>query len=172
MSTIAIPSLEDIVLISYLDESGDISQEFAGKIGVYAIFDRDRNLQYVGISRDIAASLRLHMVRVPALCHWVKVTTVEKPSRTVLSEIQTTWLAGQTVDTELWEQPFDCRKLITDDEKHQLEQALNEAEQEKILKNLARRVEKDILAQLAANGVKFDVRFNPKLKSIGVLDIK
>jgi len=167
-----IPALSEIVIAPYLDQLGDISAEYIGKIGVYAIFDRDLILQYVGISRDIATSLRLHIVRAPDLCYWVKVTTVEKPSRTFLSEIQTAWLAGQTVDAELWEQPLDCRKLMTDREKLDLTKTLGEVEEEKVLKNVARRVEKEVLELLAARGVKFDVRFNPKFKSSGILDVK
>lgn len=167
-----IPPLAEIPFLPYLDESGNISPELDGKIGVYAIFDADKCLQYVGISRDIASSLKLHIVRVPSQCHWLKFTTVAKPSRTVLSEMQATWLDGATVDTDLWDQPLDCRRLMNDDEQHQLEQAINEVEQEKVLKNVARRVEKDILAQLSDRGVAFEVRFNPKRKSEGILDIK
>ena len=167
-----IPSLAEIPFVPYLDESGNILPDLEGKIGVYAIFDADKCLQYVGISRDIASSLKLHIVRVPSQCHWLKFTTVAKPSRTVLGEMQEAWLDGLTVDINLWEQPLDCRRLMNDDEKHQLEQAINEVEQEKVLKNVARRVEKDILAQLGDRGVAFEVRFNPKRKSEGILDIK
>ncbi|WP_019498276.1 GIY-YIG nuclease family protein [Pseudanabaena sp. PCC 6802] len=167
-----IPPLTEIPFAPYLDESGNISPALEGKIGVYAIFDADKCLRYVGISRDIASSLKLHIVRVPSQCHWLKFTTVTKPSRTVLSEIQAAWFDDLTADTDLWEQPLDCRRLMNDDEKHQLEQAINEAEQEKVLKNVARRVEKDILAQLAERGAAFEVRFNPKRKSEGILDIK
>lgn len=167
-----IPPLAEIPFAPYLDESGNISPDLEGKIGVYAVFDADKRLRYVGISRDIASSLKLHIVRVPSQCYWLKFTTVTKPSRTVLSEMQAAWLDGLTVDTELWEQPLDCRRLMNGDEKHQLELAINEAEQEKVLKNVARRVEKDILAQLSDRGAAFDVRFNPKRKSEGILDIK
>ncbi len=84
-------ALNDRQFLPYLDPSGDISADFVGKIGVYA---SDRTLQYVGISRDIASSLRLHMVRVPDCCHWLKIETIDKPSRTILSEIQGLWLSS------------------------------------------------------------------------------
>ncbi|CAN1210570.1 GIY-YIG nuclease family protein [Tumidithrix helvetica PCC 7403] len=173
--TDSIPALAELPFLPYLDEAGGISADLAGKIGVYAIFDRDRTLQYVGISRDIAASLKLHMVRVPDRCHWVKVTTVTKPSRTVLGEMQATWLGDKVLtseEQELWDQPLDCKKQMTEAEKQLLAEALNEGEQEKILKNVARRLEEGILTQLKARGIGFDVRFNPKLKSAGILDIK
>jgi hypothetical protein len=170
--TDSILPLTEIPFVSYLDPTGNVTSDLEGKIGVYAIFDAKKSLQYVGISRDIASSLKLHIVRVPSQCHWLKFNTVAKPSRTVLSEMQTAWLGDLAIDTELWEQPLDCRRLMTNDEKHQLEQAMNEAEQEKVLKNVARRVEKDVLAQLADRGIAFDVRFNPKRKSEGILDVK
>jgi hypothetical protein len=173
--TDSIPALSALTFLPYLDESGVISADLAGKIGVYAIFDRDRSLQYVGISRDIAASLKLHVVRVPDRCYWVKATTVTKPSRTVLGEMQSAWLGDKILtveELELWEQPLDCKKLMTDAEQKLLAAALNEGEQEKILKNVARRIEVGILTQIEARGVGFDVRFNPKLKSAGILDVK
>jgi hypothetical protein len=170
--TDSIPPLTEVPFVPYLDPTGNISADLEGKIGVYAIFDAEKSLQYVGISRDIASSLKLHLVRVPTQCHWLKFTTVTKPSRTVLSEMQAAWLGDLAVDAELWEQPLDCRRLMTDAEKQQLEQAMNESEQEQVLKNVARRVEKDVLAQLAARGIAFEVRFNPKRKSEGILDIK
>jgi len=168
-------SLADRQFLPYLDESGDISPDLVGKIGVYAIFDRDRTLQYVGISRDIASSLRLHIVRVPDRCYWLKIETVTKPSRTILGEIQESWLQGSDItpeQQELWDQPLNCRKFMTDAEKYDLSQATNESEEEKVLKNLARRIEKEILEHLAARGVKFEVRFNPKRKNEGILDVK
>ncbi len=167
--------LESLPFVPYLDASGNILAEFAGKIGVYAIFNADKSLEYVGISRDIATSMKLHLVRVPDRCCWVKVATVEKPNRTLLSAIQTNWMDGKVLDPamqERWDQPLNCQKLMTDAERQQLAEALSEGEQEKILKNVARRVEKEILEHLTARGIGFEVRFNPKLKSAGILDVK
>ena len=42
----------------------------------------------------------------------------------------------------------------------------------KLIKNVARRVEAEILLQLQARGVKEEIRFNPKLKENGLLDLK
>ncbi|AFY68423.1 hypothetical protein Pse7367_0105 [Thalassoporum mexicanum PCC 7367] len=169
------PTITDQSFLPYLDESGDIAPELAGKIGVYGIFDADRNLQYVGISRDIATSLRLHLVRVPDRCHWLKVATVDKPSRTLLREIQTSWQGDLELaeeDRQLWEQPLDCKKLMTEAEQEQLSNTILDIEIERILKNVARRVEKEIMAKIEARGAKFAIRFNPKRKAEGILDIK
>jgi hypothetical protein len=40
------------------------------------------------------------------------------------------------------------------------------------LKNVARRVENEILSLLKARGVTEEIRFNPKLKTSGLLDLK
>ncbi len=178
-------ALADIDFLPYLDTSGNISADLAGKIGVYAIFSDDYQLQYVGISRDIATSLKLHIVRVPHLCHFLKITTISKPSRTDLLEIQTAWQkhgsglnsennsgANSNIDSELWEQPLNCQRFITPAEEADFANTTNEFEQEQVLKNLARRIERDILKQLEIRGVGFEVRFNPKLKSQGILDLK
>jgi hypothetical protein len=44
--------------------------------------------------------------------------------------------------------------------------------QSKILKNAARRVESQILSELESRGVQMQIRFNPKLKEKGLLDLK
>jgi len=41
--------------------------------GVYAVYDKSDELQFVGISRNIAASVSAHLKSVPELCGSVKV---------------------------------------------------------------------------------------------------
>jgi len=48
----------------------------------------------------------------------------------------------------------------------------DEIAKDKLLKNVARRVENEILSQLKARGVTEEIRFNPKLKTSGLLDLK
>ncbi|MGB3757948.1 MAG: GIY-YIG nuclease family protein, partial [Rivularia sp. (in: cyanobacteria)] len=79
MITENIPELTSLEFIPYIDENGQLPEQFQGKIGVYAIFDRDKNLQFVGYSRDVFLSLRQHLVRQPEFCYWVKVETIERP---------------------------------------------------------------------------------------------
>ncbi len=44
--------------------------------------------------------------------------------------------------------------------------------QVKLLKQVARRVEAKILEELKTRGVQTEIRFNPKLKENGLLDLK
>jgi len=50
--------------------------------------------------------------------------------------------------------------------------AIDELGKSKVLKNVARRIEEEILAVLKARGVNTQIRFNPKLKEAGFLDLK
>jgi hypothetical protein len=171
-------SLESIDYIPYLDEEGQLPGQWQGKIGVYAIFDAAQRLQLVDYSRDIFLSLKQHMVREPEGCYWVKVHVIERPNRTELTEIQAAWITsngetpvGNGTAQALWHDSIDCRPLMTIEEQEKFA-ALDELGQGKLLKQLARRIEAEIMERLKIRGVKAEIRFNPKLKDQGLLDLK
>ncbi len=173
-----IPNLTQLNTISYLDETGLVPQYLDGKIGVYAIFDAEQLLQYVGYSRNIYLSLKQHLVRQPQRCYYLKVKTIDRPSRTILEEIKTAWIAengsipaGNAAEENQWNQAIDVKPLMTETEKTEYEQ-LDELGQDKLLKKVARRVESQILEFLKQRGFQEEIRFNPKLKSSGLLDLK
>lgn len=176
-----ISSLASLESFSYLDDSGTLSEvPFQGKVGVYAIFDRDRVLQFIGYSRDIYLSLKQHLIRQPHNCYWIKFETISRPSRTILETIKEAWIAengstppGNDADEAKWTQPIDVRPLMTDEERTAYDNAAGEElAQMKLLKKVSRRVEADILEQLKSRGVQMELRFNPKLKETGLLDLK
>jgi hypothetical protein len=171
-------SLASLEYQPYLTTDGYLNEDVAGKIGVYAIFDRDRSLVYVGYSRDVYLSLKQHLIRQPQNCHWVKLQTIARPSRTVLAEIASAWIAengttpvGNDTEQALWTEPIDANPAMTEAEKAQYQQS-EESKQIKIRKQVARRVEAQILEQLSDRGVAMEIRFNPKLKEKGLLDLK
>ncbi|NEP76679.1 MAG: GIY-YIG nuclease family protein, partial [Okeania sp. SIO2G5] len=93
--------------------------------------------------------------------------------------IQTAWIAengdrppGNGADKEQWTQPIDAKLKMTEQERALYAAASSEVEQAKVLKNIARRVEAEIKAVLEQQGVKEPVRFDPKLKEQGLLNIK
>lgn len=88
-----ISSLSSLEYIPYIDDSGQLPEQFQGKIGVYAIFNQAKGLQFVGYSRDVYLSLKQHLVRQPEHCYWVKVQTIERPSRTILENIEKAWIS-------------------------------------------------------------------------------
>jgi len=173
-----IPALSDLDYIPYLDEGGNLPESLSGKIGVYAIFDQNKTLQLVNYSRDIYVSLKQHLVRQPQSCYWLKVETIERPNRTRLETIRKAWIEengdippGNGQDEAIWNQPIDAKKAMTDEDKATYNKS-EELGKIKLLKKIARRVEAEIVEQLNARGVQAEIRFNPKLKEQGLLDLK
>lgn len=173
-----IPTLKSLEYLPYLDDNGCLGENTHKKIGVYSIFDRERQLQFVGYSRDIYLSLKQHLVRQPHACYWLKIETIDRPSRSILEEIKQAWIKengaippGNADKEAIWTQPIDAKVTMTESEKAQYQQN-EELGQIKILKKVARRVEENIKEQLKARGVNMDIRFNPKIKEQGLLDLK
>ena len=173
-----IPSLASLDYVPYLDDTGHLPAQLQKKIGIYAIFDNSQNLQLVNYSRDIFLSLKQHLVRQPDSCHWLKVKTIDKPQRSVLENIRDAWIAengtvpvGNGTDAAKWTEPIDAKLAMTVEER-ETHAASDELGQRKLLKNIARRVEGEIFTRLEHRHVKEEIRFNPKLKEKGLLDLK
>lgn len=173
-----LPSLKNLEFISYLDEKGEIPELYQGKIGVYAIFNQDKILQLVGYSRDIFLSLKQHLVRQPLECYWLKIETIDRPSRTILESIKQQWIKengeiplGNAEGEDQWLKAIDVKPLMTEEEKATY-QKIEEIAQIKLLKKVARQRETEIIDILDKRGVKMEIRFNPKLKEQGLLDLK
>lgn len=175
-----ISSFASLDYIPYLDAEGYLPSQLQGKVGAYAIFDQDKTLQFVGYSRDIYLSLRQHLVRQLQLCHWLKVQVIDRPSRTTLETIKASWIAengsvpaGNQIETSKWDQPIDVKAAMTPEEyADYTNPAKDEQAQRKTLKHAARRIEAEILAALESRQVQEAIRFNPKLKDSGLLDLK
>ncbi|NEO30321.1 MAG: GIY-YIG nuclease family protein [Symploca sp. SIO3C6] len=173
-----IPSLTALEYIPYVDDTGNLPENLQREIGVYAIFDQDKKLQLVNYSRDIYISLKQHLVRQPQSCYWLKVETIKRPNRSQLEVIRDAWInenaaipVGNGSEQALWNQPIDAKPEMTDEERLSYEQS-DEFTQTKLLKKIARRVEARILEELKSRGVTTEIRFNPKQKEKGLLDVK
>ncbi len=177
---INIPALANLEYFPYIDEHGQLPEIYQGKIGVYAIFNQEQVLQFVGYSRDVYLSLKQHLVRQPQECYWVKVQTISRPSRTILENIENAWIAengsvplGNADNQEIWTQPINVKPLMTSEEQEKYHHPANDELAEiKIIKNVARRVEAEILLVLKERGLQEQFRFSPKLKEEGLLDLK
>lgn len=175
-----IPAIASLEYIPFIDNNGQLPEQLQGKIGVYAIFNREKVLQFVGYSRDVYFSLKQHLVRQPQYCYWVKAQTIERPSRTILENIEHAWIAengsvptGNAESNDRWTQPIDVKLVMTDEEHTNYHNPKNDGmAQIKIMKNVARRVEAEIIAILEIRGLQTQIRFNPKLKENGLLDLK
>lgn len=173
----ATPTLAELPFVAYLTPEGILPTSLQRQIGIYAIFDAAQELQYVGYSRDVYQSLKQHLVRQSDACRWYKLQTIERPSRTALETLKAAWIAevsGFVLSPEIaaqWNDAIDAKPTMTPAEQAEYA-ALTEGQQPKYLKKIARRLEDQILDQLAERGVKMDLRFHPKLKEEGLLDLK
>ncbi|MCY7283734.1 MAG: GIY-YIG nuclease family protein [Cyanobacteria bacterium CAN_BIN43] len=178
MNTDTTPTLASLDYLPYLSELGETTEQFSGKVGVYAIFDQAKILRFIGYSRDVSLSLKQHLVRQPEACYWLKVQTIDRPSRTILEEMRSAWITengstpmGNDVDEATWSQPIDAKLKMTAAEQAAYA-ATDEMGKIKTLKQVARRVEAEVLAGLESRGVKMAIRFDPKLKEEGLLNLK
>ncbi|NCO75390.1 MAG: GIY-YIG nuclease family protein [Cyanobacteria bacterium] len=170
--------LKDLNFVSYIEEKGVINPELEGKIGIYAIFNEDKILEYVGYSRNLFMSLKQHLVRQPDKCYWLKFYLIPRPSRTILEEIRSNWLTeninlpkGNNEEENLWIQPIDAKLTMTEEDKIEY-QKNDELGKIKFLKKIARRLEEKVKQKLENRKVTMEIRFNPKLKEDGLLDLK
>lgn len=175
-----IPPLASLEYIPYIDENGHLPEQWQGKIGVYAVFDNEKVLQLINYSRDISVSIKQHLVRQPQHCYWLKAHIIERPNRTILESIRDAWIeengaipVGNSSEKEKWNDPIDAKLAMTAEEQAKFTSlTIDEIGQTKLLKNVARRVEEEIFTELKARGVQVELRFNPKLKESGLLDLK
>ncbi|KAJ4970962.1 hypothetical protein NE237_004061 [Protea cynaroides] len=88
----AVKKLSETDLVSVPDETEQLSPPIPSDSGVYAIYDKNNDLQFIGISRSIRASIFSHRKSVPNLCHSVKVGVVEDPDRMALTQAWKSWM--------------------------------------------------------------------------------
>ena len=177
-STSDLPSLSSLEFLAYINDAGELPNTLQNQIGIYAIFDKSQILQFVGYSRDIYLSLKQHLVRQPEDCYWIKATTIDRPNRTFLESVESAWIdkngsipVGNGAAKSNWLDPIATNYAMTTAESDSFED-LDGLAQIKLLKQVARRVEETILVKLQARGVNTEIRFNPKLKEQGLLDLK
>ena len=180
MTNTEIPELSQLEYLPYVNSQGNLPLSLQGKIGVYGIFDQEKKLLFVGYSRDVHQSLKQHLVRQPNSCYWLKVKTIERPNRSLLEGIKAAWInengslpIGNGIAEAKWNQPIDAKQEMTEAERVQYQDPLiDQVAKEKLLKNIARRVEANILEVLKTRGLQESIRFNPKLRTSGLLDLK
>lgn len=178
MAVAQFPPLASLSFLPYVNEQGTIPEVFQGKLGAYAIFDSTQTLRYIGFSRNILLSLKQHLTRCPEQCHWVKLWEVNRPSRRLLEEVRQVWISengqiptGNNIEEARWSQAIDARAQITPEEQAAYG-AADEVGKTKVLKQLSRRVEAAVKADLEARGITEAFRFDPKLKEQGLLTLK
>jgi len=71
---LAVKSLEETEAVTVSPENDGPAGELPSGAGVYAVYDKVGEVQFIGLSRNIAASVSSHWKSVPELCGSVKVS--------------------------------------------------------------------------------------------------
>ncbi|XP_022971349.1 bifunctional monothiol glutaredoxin-S16, chloroplastic [Cucurbita maxima] len=85
-------NLSESELNSVPETAGEIAGKFPSDAGVYAVYDKDGDVQFIGITRSIAGSVATHWKSVPELCVSVKFGVVDEPDRTTLTQAWKSWM--------------------------------------------------------------------------------
>ncbi|CAK9323370.1 unnamed protein product [Citrullus colocynthis] len=88
----AAKNLSESELNSVPQSAGEIAGKFPSDAGVYAVYDKDDDVQFIGITRNIAGSVATHWKSVPELCVSVKFGVVDEPDRTTLTQAWKSWM--------------------------------------------------------------------------------
>ncbi|CDP06465.1 unnamed protein product [Coffea canephora] len=88
----ALKNLSDTELVAVPPETDAVPGTFPSSSGVYAVYDGNTDLQFIGISRNIAASVVGHRKSVPELCSSIKAGVVDEPDRAALTQAWKTWM--------------------------------------------------------------------------------
>ncbi|KAK4742580.1 hypothetical protein SAY87_000581 [Trapa incisa] len=88
----ALKNLSESDLVAVPTDPQEVTVNFPSESGVYAVYDNNNDLQFIGISRNIAASVSGHRNSLPELCHYVKVGVVEEPDRSALTQAWKSWM--------------------------------------------------------------------------------
>ncbi|KAL3700523.1 hypothetical protein R1sor_018545 [Riccia sorocarpa] len=94
-SSSSVQKLGDVDSVELTNES---CKGFPASPGVYAIFDKEGELQYIGISRRVSASIQSHLQDLPELCASAKVCVVDAQDKSALTEAWRLWIQ-EYVDT-------------------------------------------------------------------------
>ena len=197
------PPLSSLPLLPYISPSTGLLTPIPTpktvRASVYAIHDSSSPPQvaFVGVSRNVNQSLRMHLARMPSLTYGVKYHHIEVASRTLLEVIREAWIeesGGVGVvrgnDPEFvggehspgsppgqgWEGALDVKPLMTEEDLEVLNEAkfgakASKIKEESAYKKVARRYEDEKVRILTERGVKESLRFDPKLKGMGLLDL-
>ena len=67
------------------------SPDIPASPGIYAIYNDKKELQYVGLSRKISASIKMHCFELPAECGFAKVLPIEEATKVDLQDGWKRW---------------------------------------------------------------------------------
>lgn len=186
-----IPSLASLPLLPYIDEDGlinlsidDDSAAGSKKASsfVFAIFDENKNPQYIGATNHLHHMLKVMLARRPDKTYFYTSFPVKKPSHSYVDLVMDFWLAevegcpgnAGGPEEDLWEQPLDVKPRFTQQDYEDIEELEKTGH---LSRDMATRIvtwqwEEEKMNQLRMRGVKEEFHFDATLKSEGKLDLK
>ncbi|CAK7343884.1 unnamed protein product [Dovyalis caffra] len=88
----AFKPLAETELVTVPLTENEFNSKMPSDCGIYAVYDKNNDLQFIGISRNIGASVFSHLKSVPELCNSVKVGVVDEPDKASLTEAWKSWM--------------------------------------------------------------------------------
>ncbi|KAJ7548282.1 hypothetical protein O6H91_07G005700 [Diphasiastrum complanatum] len=82
--------VEPLVLLG--DDAISLLTSLPPSPGVYAVYDKVGDLQFLGLSRRVSSSIQAHAQDLPQLVGSVKINVVDAPDRNVLTEAWKQWM--------------------------------------------------------------------------------
>uniref|UniRef100_A0A6U0ITV5 GIY-YIG domain-containing protein n=1 Tax=Minutocellus polymorphus TaxID=265543 RepID=A0A6U0ITV5_9STRA len=186
-----IPSLASLYLLPYVDADTGLINLSASEDGfadakpssfVFAIYDKNENPQYIGVTNHMHHMLKVMLARRPDKTYFYKTFHIAKPSRSYIDLVMDFWLAevgdcpgnAGGPEDDLWEKPLDVKPRFTDQDYEDIEELEKTGH---LSRDMATRIvtwqwEEEKMNELRARGVKEEFHFDPTLKSEGKLDLK
>eukprot|EP00968_Pinguiococcus_pyrenoidosus_P008201 scaffold576_cov260-Pinguiococcus_pyrenoidosus.AAC.65 len=190
------PELTKLEKCPFIDAEGEMNlvpPPQGTRASIYAVFDSHENLAFVGITRNVMASMRQILARQPLDAYYYSAHHVAKPSKATLELIKETWIrscdavpkgnvhtssiadaAAPQIDADSeasWEGATDVKKFMTPEEQAYVHEQRSAGREGPALRVIARKYEADKLAILESRGLATPLRFDPKLKLLGLLDL-
>ena len=75
------------------------SPDIPASPGIYAIYNDKKELQYVGLSRKISASIKMHCFELPAECGFAKVLPMEEATKVDLQGGWKRWVMAHVSES-------------------------------------------------------------------------
>ncbi|KAG0613350.1 hypothetical protein M758_6G096500 [Ceratodon purpureus] len=85
-------SLKKLAEVESVELTEDVASSFPAAPGIYAVYDKVGDLQYIGLSRRISASLQTHSRDLPELCASAKFAVIDAPERSALTDAWKAWM--------------------------------------------------------------------------------
>ncbi|KAL5710173.1 Bifunctional monothiol glutaredoxin-S16 [Ranunculus cassubicifolius] len=95
----AVKKLSELDSVAVPSEPSEVQTKFPADSGVYAVYDDKNELQFIGVSRNIVASVLSHRKSVPELCSSVKIGVIDEPDRTNLTSAWKSWMEEHIADS-------------------------------------------------------------------------